>query len=295
MRILVKTNCSHCGKRFLKYYIYVRDNKNLGHGSYCSSRCQFEHRKTGKWLSCENELCKKLFYRVKNAVLEHNFCSKSCAAIINNQKYPKWPLRPCKNSSCTRMHRRTGSLYCSLECSRSFAYKERFTYTKEEIVLTIKKATKELGRPPAKRELKHISDKCVGMFGSWNNAIIAAGLEPHRSDDNRMYRRTRTKAHDGHTCDSVSEAVIDNWLAEHNISHARDAQYPTTKHRADWSIKNGKVFIEYFGLAKDSPRYDREVRVKKNLCKKNGIKLVEIYPSDLYPKVSLENKLLGLS
>ena len=108
-----------------------------------------------------------------------------------------------------------------------------------------------------------------------------------------MYRRTRTKARDGHVCDSVSEALIDNWLHQHKISHARDAKYPTTKHRADWSIQDGKVFIEYFGLAKDSPRYDREVKIKKNLCRKNKIKLIEIYPSDLYPKVSLEHKLLG--
>ena len=133
------------------------------------------------------------------------------------------------------------------------------------------------------------------MFGSWNNAITTAGLKPHRSDDNRMYRRTRTKARDGHICDSVSEALIDNWLAKHNIYHTRDAKYPTTNHKADWAIGNGKIFVEYFGLAKDSPRYDREVKIKKNLCLKNKIKLVEIYPSDLYPIVALESKLLNLT
>ncbi len=239
---------------------------------------------------CGNKNCNNKFYRVKHAVLDHNFCSKSCAAIINNQKYPKYPLRPCKNPTCTKMHRRTGSFYCSLECSRSFAYKERFTYTKEEIILAIQKATKELGRPPAKRELKHISDKCAGMFGSWNNAVLAAGLEPHRSDDHRMYKRTRTKAHDGHICDSVSEAIIDNWLSKNNISHTRNAKYPSTNHKADWGIGDGKIFVEYFGLAKDSPRYDREVKVKKNICRKHRIKLVEIYPSDLYPIMALDRK-----
>jgi hypothetical protein len=167
----------------------------------------------------------------------------------------------------------------------------RFQYTKAEIVLAIQKATKELGRPPAKRELKNVSDKCAGMFGSWNNAIVAAGLTPNRSDDNRMYRRTKTKAHDGHLCDSVSEAIIDNWLTQNKISHTRDTKYPTTNHRADWAIKDSKVFIEYFGLAKDSSRYDRAVKEKIKLCHKNKIKLIEIYPKDLYPGNQLDKVL----
>ena len=275
---LVNIKCSHCGKKFLKYYVYVRENKTLGHGSYCSSDCQFAHRKTGAWLICDNELCKKSFYKIRNQVSEHNYCSRSCAAIIN------------KNRACPKMHRRTGSLYCSLECSRSFAYKERFTYTKDEIILAIKKATKELGRTPAKRELKYISDKCANMFGSWNAAISAAGLDPHRSHDHRMYHRTRTKAKDGHECDSVSEAIIDDWLTKHGISHERNGKFPDTNHRADWVVL-GDVFIEYFGLASDSPRYDRAIKEKQKICRRYGIKLLEIYPSDLYPKESLNQKL----
>jgi hypothetical protein len=171
----------------------------------------------------------------------------------------------------------------------------RFTYTKIEAILAIQEATIKLGRTPAKRELKHISDKCAGMFGSWNNAVLAAGLEPHRSDSNRMYRRTRTKAHDGHICDSISEAIVDNWLTQHKIPHNRDTKYPTTKHRADWSIKNGEIFIEYFGLAKDSLRYDREVKIKKSICQKNKIKLVELYPTDLYPIVALDKKFSSIN
>ncbi len=134
----------------------------------------------------------------------------------------------------------------------------------------------------------------IHKFGSWNNAVTAAGLEPHRSDDNRMYHRTKTKAQDGHVCDSVSGAIIDNWLTKNNISHVRDTKYPTTNHRADWSVKNGKVFIEYFGLAKDSPRYDRAVKEKIKLCRKNKIKLIGIYPKDLYPNNQLGKVLNGL-
>ncbi len=98
---------------------------------------------------------------------------------------------------------------------------------------------------------------------------------------------------DGHICDSVSEALIDNWLHKNGIAHTRNAKYPRTKHLADWKIGDD-TFIEYFGLANDSHRYDRVIKEKKKLCEKNGIRLVEIYPSDLYPKVSLDNKLKGL-
>ena len=104
-----------------------------------------------------------------------------------------------------------------------------------------------------------------------------------------MYRRTKTKARDGHICDSISEALIDNWLTQHDIPHERDARYPTTKHRADWRV--GDTFIEYFGLAKDSPRYDHSVKKKQEICQAYKIALIELYPSDLYPQQSLENKL----
>lgn len=102
----------------------------------------------------------------------------------------------------------------------------------------------------------------------------------------------RTKAKDGHLCDSISEAIIDNWLVDHGIAHERDARYSATHHRADWRI--GAVFVEYFGLAEDSPRYDRAVIRKRGLCVRYGIPLVELYPYDLYPVVALEGKLQSL-
>ena len=129
------------------------------------------------------------------------------------------------------------------------------------------------------------------MFGSGKKAIETAGLIPNRSHDHIMYKRTKTKATDGHLCDSISEAIIDNWLTENKITHERNANYPTSKHLADWSIKD-KMFIEYFGLAKDSPRYDKSIREKKKLCKQYKIKLVAIYPDDLYPKVRLKKEFL---
>ena len=89
--------------------------------------------------------------------------------------------------------------------------------------------------------------------------------------------------------DSVSEAVVDNWLAEHIITHNRHTNYPGTNYKADWSV--GNVFLEYFGLANDSPRYDRSLKYKLLLWKRLKIKLIPIYPKDLYPVNQLNRKL----
>ena len=243
-----------------------------------------EFKKTGQWLVCENQDCNKKFYRVKHAIIDHNFCSQSCAAIINNQRYPKWPKRYCL--ICKKEFKNRSSEYCSTKCgyvATSNYRSGKSKYTQEQIISTIKDFYQQHQRTPAKREVLEVVGCATRKFGSWTTAIQAAGLIPHRSHDHRMYRRMKTKANDGHVCDSISEAIIDNWLAENKIPHARDIRYPTTNHKADWAVKNNNVFIEYFGLAKDSPRYDREVKLKKKLCRQNNIKLIEIYPKNLYP------------
>lgn len=141
--------------------------------------------------------------------------------------------------------------------------------------------------------MERITKSCIKIFGSWNNTIQAAGFIPNRSHDNRMYRRINATAIDGHLCDSVSELLIDNWLYKNNILHERDACYPKTHHKTDWKVfaKNKETFVEYFGLANDSPRYDRAIKEKKKLCYKNKIALIAIYSKDIYPKEFSEKNL----
>lgn len=279
-----KVRCSNCKRPFYKYTGHVNENLKLGHKFYCSPSCLSEYKKTGKRLLCENDLCRKGFYRNKSAVLRHNYCSQSCAATVNNYKFPKWPIRHCK--ICKNVVKREGTPYCSIGCGRV----GRLKYTKEEILEVIRKYNRETGRTPAKREILDISNCAANLFGVWNNAIIAAGLIPNRSHDHRMYRRIVTKARDGHICDSISEAIIDNWLGKYRVFHRRDVPYPETNHKADWALGEN-VFVEYFGLAGDSPRYDRSIRKKRGLCRKSGIKLIEITAKDLYPVNRIEQKL----
>lgn len=230
--------------------------------------------------------------RLLKGISPHNYCSQSCAAYVNNRKFHKRNglLQRCANSKCEKYFKRwLQRAYCSDVCYR-VAKQEKYDPTL--LIRIVQSLAERLGRTPGRRELREpgIEKRCVRLFGSWNAAILAAGLTPNRSHSQRMYKRTPTQAKDGHICDSISEALIDNWLTDHEIAHERDAKYPTTNHKADWCIK-GNTFVEYFGLANDSPRYDRAIKEKEGLCQEHGIKLVAIYSRDLYPTVRLESKL----
>ncbi|MEK9135307.1 MAG: hypothetical protein AAB451_03375 [Patescibacteria group bacterium] len=288
----IKVNCKNCGKIFSKDKGHYAENLKLGHNFYCSRKCEYQYKSKKQTLTCEN--CGKNFERTPHAISPHNYCSSTCAAIVNNKKCLKGhaKIKP-KLKICTecgeKYKKNTNNIkYCSLVCRRKAEW-----YTPKDLLGIIRNAVQKLKRTPARRELKNINDSCRKVFGSWNNAVLAAGFTPNRSHDNRMYKRADAKAFDGHLCDSISELLIDNWLYKNNIPHERDAHYPETHHKADWEISLGsqKIFVEYFGLANDSPRYDRAVKEKMGLCNKHKISLISIYPKDIYPKIFLEENL----
>ena len=284
----IKIRCKNCNKIFLKDKGHYKENIKFGHNFYCSRKCEYKYKTKRKTLICEN--CGKRFSRAPNDISPHNYCSRSCAAIVNNRKNPKRKPKFKVCLRCSKQFRKsTGNIkYCSMKCRGRVKPK----HARQKLINIIRQKVKELQRIPARREMKE-SKTCQKNFGSWNNAIIAAGFHPNRSHSQRMYKRTNTKALDGHLCDSVSEALIDNWLTKNKISHERDVSYPETNHKADWSIfvERKKIFIEYFGLANDSPRYDRTMKEKKGLCRKNKISLIAILPQDLYPKEFFEKNL----
>jgi len=289
---LVKVKCTFCGKEFFRSKGRFNEAKKFGWKQCCSPRCLSKNRTKKQVLFCEN--CGKRFSRVPNDISPHNYCSQSCAAIANNKKCLKGhaKIKP-KLKTCVKcgkqFRKSTGNRkYCSMKCRGGAEPK----YTRQKLINAIKQKVQGLQRTPARREMKE-SKTCQKIFGSWNNAIIAAGFQPNRSHNQRMYRCVNAKATDGHICDSVSELIIDNWLTKNRIPHEKNIPYPETNHKADWAIfvEGEKIFIEYFGLANDSPRYDRAIREKKNICRKYGLKLIEIYPQDLYPKMKLDVKL----
>lgn len=290
MAAFQRISCKICAVPIWRSRGRVNENLKFKHGFYCSKKCISLARRNRKLIQCENKRCGKTFDRVQSGVSPHNFCSRSCAVAVNNQRFPKRGIGPreCANNSCKNLVK--GWLkYCSAECREGV----RRRFTKKELILSIQNTVNSFGRTPAKREVVNLAGACVYYFGSWNNAIVAAGFTPNRSDDHRMYKRAKAKALDGHICDSISEVIVDNWLTKNNVIHQKGARYANTNFRADWLV--GDTFVEYFGLTNDSPRYDREIKRKRNFCRRNNLKLMAIYPKDLYPKVLLDNKLKELS
>ena len=287
MNNLKKVKCKNCGKAIYRSLGRINENLKLGNNFYCSRKCEYQYKTKKKNLTCEN--CGKQFERTPHEVSLHNYCSRSCATIVNNRKNPKRKAQFRTCLGCGKQFKKSlGNLkYCSAECRRKTEY-----YTQKKVLNILSKIARKLRRTPSRREVNGVDKVARRLFGSWNNAVSAAGLTPNRSHSNRMYKRTNAKASDGHLCDSISELLIDNWLNKNKIEHKRNVPYPDTNHKADWGINFKKeiVFIEYFGLAKDSPRYDESIIKKKALCRKYKIKLIEIYSSDLYPKIKLDTK-----
>ena len=286
---LQSVSCGKCGTTIYRSTHRINENVKLGHNFYCSRACEYQYKMRRQQLACDNSFCRRIFIKIRSQISRYNYCSRSCAATVNNRKFPKRGpgFRICANPHCLK---KFGGInkYCSMGCFKIV----RGDYTKDELIRLINIFARRLKRTPLRRELDMGPAKaCANLFGSWNKAIVAAGLQPHRSHDHRMYKRMNTIAKDGHLCDSISEAIIDNWLSENNILHKKDVQYPITNHKADWVVNGGKMFVEYFGLANDSPRYDESIKEKKNLCRKIGIELIGIYPSDLYPENRLREKL----
>lgn len=274
--------CYFCSKKFLKDNRHINENNKLRNNFYCSPDCESSAKKRQIKLKCDSPNCNNIFSRQKSYISPRNFCSRNCALQLigpeNARKRKK--LRSCKY--CKEIFTGKHALYCSNKCLT----KAR-TISKEQLIKAVQATALKLGRTPTRREFKHEAS-CRNKFGSWNNALVQAGLVPHRSLNQRMYHRRRCRAKDGHICNSVSELIIDDWCFKNGIEHGKEIPYPTGKYLADWSLSENTL-VEYFGLANDSKRYDNEIKKKRKICKEWNIKLIEIYSKDLFPKSRLDN------
>jgi hypothetical protein len=131
------------------------------------------------------------------------------------------------------------------------------------------------------------SVNCVKrVFGSWLNALIKVGVL--EDGTRKTSRGIQTIAKDGHICRSLGEKTIDEFLFANGIAHEREPRYPESNYRGDFIV--GDIIIEYFGLT-GNPEYDNKSEEKKNICKRNGIILIAIYPEDLVTDSKLINKM----
>ncbi len=278
--VWIRVKCGFCHKEFKKDSRHVNENRKLGNKSYCSPKCLADNRLRRKTLICENPQCQKSFERCLGDISPRNFCSQSCSAIVNNLFRPK-KVSICLNPKCQREFY-GNSKYCSPMC----VPKTQPKYSRKDLLDKIKKFYRQHKRIPTKREFYSNWQPYRRIFGNWNKAIQDAGFTPNLERFTHKYL-----ARDGHICDSLSEKIIDNWLTSHNLPHEHGVYYPgQTKFKTDFLV-NGKHWIEFPGLLGQLRSYDKLYKQKQKLTSRLGMKIIEIFPPDIFPKIQLDTKL----
>ncbi len=102
------------------------------------------------------------------------------------------------------------------------------------------------------------------------------------------------RATDGHLVRSKAELLIDNWLYMSGIVHAYERQLPIEEEAfCDFYLPDGKVYVEYWGLERDS-HYQTRMNMKKVLYEKYKFNLIELTDNhirnldDALPKMLLK-------
>lgn len=207
-----------------------------------------------------------------------SYCSSSCASIVNNSKRSrKRKIKICPNPNCSNKFSGRNK-YCSLNC----VPRTRLIYTQDVVISEIRLFYEKAGRVPLKKEFMNMYKQARKYFGTWNKAVKAAGFEP-----NPVMFAKRYIADDGHKCDSLSEAIIDNWFYSRGIKHEINYPYPG-KEGFTVDFKVNRFWIEFFGLSGQHKKYD-ELKIRKlKLAKRANLKVIEVYSEDIFPKSRLD-------
>ncbi len=271
----ISLECACCGKSYTTTFGRYNEAVKFGWKHFCSQECLAKSRLRRINVSCEN--CGKNLSKKLSAVSKHNYCSHSCAVTVNNKLHPRNPgtIKIC--AYCKRNFK-SREKYCSVKCKNLGS-----VVPKSILLEKIKKFVKEKERIPYKWELRNYS-AARGRFGTWNNAIKAAGFTP-----NPVMFAKKYIAKDGDRCDSLAEKIIDDYLSKRNIKHIRNFPYPGNMgFTVDFKV--GDNWIEFFGLSGQLKRYDQLKRRKLKLAKELNLRLIKIFPKDIFSANELSTK-----
>ena len=270
--------CSHCGKKFIRSPRRINEAEKRGWAKpYCSLKCLGSSRLLRRTYKCANPDCSNVFTRALGQLVKSQFlyCSRSCSATINNSKFPKRIAKIKTCQYCQTKFKGDNSNFCSKNCQS-----KNQIITSEIIIGQIQGFYKHNGRIPFKQEFHHYkAARC--RFGTWNNAVKAAGFNPNPVKFAKKYI-----ANDGHHCDSLAEKIIDDWLYARKIPHLRSFPYGQNRMTADFKVND--IFIEFLGLTGELESYDKLADRKKKLWKRQKLNVISIYPQHLFPKSRLD-------
>lgn len=277
----VSVECRNCKKFFVKETRRYNEAIKFGWNFYCSIKCRYQYKTIAKKYECFNSKCNNIIIRAPCDVPISGkcFCSNSCSAKVNNlTRKSIWPKKFCANENCGKEIKRSNK-YCSTKCQWEVNSASDEEY-KEIIIERIKEFYKGNGRIPFKQEMWGIYNAIRRVFGTWNKAVIAAGFKP-----NPVKFANKHIANDGHKCDSLAEKIIDDWLFTRNIKH--EIKIPYGYHQMTADFKIGNTYIEFFGLQGGLESYDELIKEKEALWREKNLKVIKIYPSDLFPNNKL--------
>ncbi len=279
----ITIRCFCCNREFERELGRYNEAIKKSWNQYCSQECQNKSKIKRVEKICANPHCNNkvshLLSQFKKSKSGRIFCSRSCAASVNNSEFPKKKAKIKICEYCGKEFKREGKQYCSKECKDKAQI-----ISKKEICGQIKEFYKKHGRIPVKREFIHYM-ATRGRFGSWNKAIRASGFKP-----NPVLFAKKHKAKDGHICDSLSEKIVDDWLFKNNLDHKINVSYPKNQKLTCDFVVN-RYFIEFFGLDGQHPRYSELAQEKRELAKKYKLNLIELKPKHLFPKNKLDSVL----
>tara|TARA_R110000787_G_scaffold7157_4_gene24638 strand:- start:327 stop:1337 length:1011 start_codon:yes stop_codon:yes gene_type:complete len=266
---LIKKKCPVCQKEFEVSSGHPKEKKT------CSGSCGNKFSKkdghkeeTKKKIS--QALLKKYGGEERTEEKKAKYVSKLTAKCAICQKEFKSAKKPYGNQKC-----------CSRGCGQVYQFGS-LPLTEEETKNKI--AELALSGDWQKRKAgSKLIHSATRFFGSWNKAIKECGLEPNK----QVFVRKKIKCSDGHIVDSLSERIIDEYLNSNGIKHEIQKDYPNSNWVCDFYLTELDIYVEYFGLY-EVDEYKEVADKKIKFCKDEGIKLIQIYPSDLYPSNRLD-------
>lgn len=145
--------CDHCGKSFFRTSGRVNEGKKFGWKFYCSHACQGMAKKRQDFYSCVR--CGRIFERPIRFVkdLKKVYCSRSCAASVNNVNFPKIKVL-LKDCILCGKEFRANDKFCSRGC------KNHYETISADKILILKIHFEKVG-PSTKPSTKGLLESCV--------------------------------------------------------------------------------------------------------------------------------------
>lgn len=283
----MKVICEFCGDDFDRSNRRYNESIKNRWRQFCSPDCHNNAKQKRVELICSYSECKKLFVRKISQILlsDKLFCSNSCSAKYYGLITKSDHAHNCEFPGCKKIVTSSypGKKYCSPECLKK--YQKLSSYSVVSVIKSISDFYIKYERIPLKCELGAIYAPARQLFGTWNNAIEAAGYEP-----NPVMFAKHYLAKDGHKCDSMAEKIVDDWLFKRHVEHRVHVTYPWNNGmKCDFLIND--IWVEIFGLEGNLARYDVLKKQKLDLIKQYDLKTIRLALKEAYSITKLDERL----